>query len=332
MAVEFTVVIPSHNRGDLIGETLDAVLAQTLKPQEIIVVDDGSTDNTSDVLAGYAGQITVKRVPSCGPQAKRDFGISLAKTDWVAHVDSDDLWLPNYLHKQAELLSAEPGIGMSFGNFCIFRDGLVEPKSKFDEAPAGFWENLGARPIPQGLIFDRSIAAASFRFHPIFPSAMVVSRTRIASVGGFNSHIPLRVEDGEYTLRCLYRLKVAAIREPLVYIRKHASNMSGNLVLRLVDEVTALHHIKEHHSEALPYRHIIDDEIEIRTTMALNAAFSSKDHATAAALYRRLPPARRSMKLRVKAAVSGMPSFLGLPLNASLQAIKGGGKKDSGVR
>ena len=90
--------------------------------------------------------------------------------------------------------------------------------------------------------------------------------------------------------------------------------------------------LRDHHSEAPPYHHIINDEIAIRTEMAFNAAFAGKDHATAAALFEKLPLDRRSFKVRVKHAISRMPNFLGMPLNVSLQVLAGGRAIDPGVR
>jgi glycosyltransferase involved in cell wall biosynthesis len=331
MSVAFTAVIPTYNRADLIAETLDAVLAQTFPPREILVIDDGSTDDTQAVLATYAGKITVRLIKNSGVQIARNTGIALAKCDWVALCDSDDLWLPTYLEKQAALLFAEPGIGMSFGNFRTLRNGAVEPKTKFDDAPHGFWDT--ARDIPQGWIFDRSIAGKSFRFHPFFPSAMVFSKELATSVGGFSPVVPTRVEDGEFTLRCLYRSKVAAVREPLVLIRRHDSNASRDLVPRLMDEVAALQYIKAQHAEAAPYHSIIEDEIAIRTVMAVNGAFANKDHTLMVQLFEELPQHERSLKLRVKRAIAGMPDFLGKPLNGAMQILMGRrGAQDQLVR
>ena len=332
MTVEFTVVMPTYNRGDLIAETLDAVLAQTLPAREIIVIDGGSTDNTQDVLARYAGRIVSKKIAERAVQPKRNLGIGLARTSWIALCDSDDIWLPTYLEKQAALVAAEPGIGMSFGNFSILRDGVVEPGSKFDDAPPGYWEEVGMRRLPQGWVFDRSLAGASFRFHPMFPSAMVLSKELATMVGGFNSNIPPRAEDGEFTLRCLYHARTAALPEPLVRIRKHEANASRDLVPRLLDEVATLQHALDNHPEAQAYHTIIHDEIGIRTEMAFNAAFAAKNHALAAELFAKLPQEKRSTKARVKNAVARMPDFLGMPLNASLQVLVSGQTRDPGVR
>jgi glycosyltransferase involved in cell wall biosynthesis len=332
MTVEFTVVMPTYNRGDLIAEALDSILAQTLKPREIIVIDGGSTDNTQDVLAGYAGKIVSRRIAERAVQPKRNLGIGLAKTDWIAFCDSDDIWLPSYLEKQGALLEAEPGIGMSFSNFRILRDGGIDGRTKFDDAPEGYWESVGRRRLPQGWVFDQSLVAASFRFHPMFPSAIVLSKELATKVGGFNSNLSPRVENREFVLRCLYAAKIAALPEPLVLIRKHAFNISGDLLPRLLDEVASLRHIRDTHPEALAYHPIIDDEIGIRSEMAFNAAFAVKDHATVTALFERLPQSRRSMKTRMKNAIARMPDFLGLPLNSSLQALAGGKATDSGIR
>ncbi len=332
MAIEFTVVMPAYNRGDLIAETLDALLAQTHPPHEIIVIEGGSTDNTLQVLARYAGRVTVRSISDLAIQTKRNLGVGLVRTGWIAFCDSDDIWLPTYLEKQAALIAAEPGINLAFGNFQILRNGVVEPGTKFDDAPAGYWDGIGTRRVPQGWIFDRSIAGATFRFHPIFPSATVITKELATAVGGFDSSLPMRVEDGEFTLRCLYHAKAAALPEPLVLIRKHEANFSRDLVPRLLDEVTTLQHVRENHTEAHSYRHIIDDEIASRTEMAFNAAFASKDHAMTAALFERLPKERRSFKVRVKHAISRMPGFVGIPLNTSLQALAGGRSVDPGVR
>lgn len=324
MSIALTVVMPTYNRGDLIAETLDAVLAQTLKPAEIIVIDGGSTDNTQQVLARYAGQITSKLIFNHQVQPKRNLGLGLAKTDWIAFCDSDDIWRPTYLEKQAALISAEPAVTLSFGNFQILRDGAAQKGSKFDDAPPGYWQDAGTRSISQGWIFDRSLAGLSLRFHPIFPSAMVLSKDLAIAVGGFNSNLPMRVEDGEFTLRCLYRAKVAALPEPLVLIRKHGSNLSHDLIPRLLDEVTTLRHARDNHPEAVSYRSIIDDEIANRTEAAFNAAFASKDHALTASLFEKLPSDRLSLKTRIKGAISRMPDVVGLPLNRSLQKLAGG--------
>ncbi len=321
--MDISVIVPTFNRARLIAETLDAILTQTLPPREVIVVDDGSTDDTPQVLADYGERITAVRITNSGVQVARNTGIARAQCNWVALCDSDDVWLPNHLAAQARLITAEPAITLSFSNFRTFREGSVEDCTKFDEAPPGFWEALPRRVRPEGWVFDGSIAEATFHFHPLFPSAMLLSKPLLQAAGGFNPQIPRRVEDGEFTLRCLYRAKVGAIPEPLVLIRRHESNASRDLAPRLADEVTALRYIKANHAEAVPYHATIDNEIRQRTIMAIDAAFAAADHALARRMLRELPWHERSLKLHVKRLVASLPDSIGVPLNGLLQALAG---------
>lgn len=94
LKLRVSVVVPTYNRAHSIGAALDSILAQDPLPDEVIVVDDGSTDNTSDVLAAYGDRITVLRQKNAGAAAARNAGIRHATSEWVAFLDSDDLWRP----------------------------------------------------------------------------------------------------------------------------------------------------------------------------------------------------------------------------------------------
>ncbi|HKY18379.1 MAG TPA: glycosyltransferase family A protein [Rhizomicrobium sp.] len=322
MAVEFSVLIPTYNRADLIAETLDSVFAQTYPAREVIVIDDGSTDHTPEVLARYSDRILYKRIPNAGAQNARNVGFGMAQCHWVALCDSDDLWLPTYLEKQASILSNEPGIGLSFGNFRILQKGQVSAKTKFEEAPPGYWEKNTARKIAAGAILSQDYAEATFIFHPLFISAMVLSKALALSVGGFNRQMPRNAEDGEFTLRCLYRAKIARLEEALVLIRKHDSNISGEIASRLISEVSVLRYIKSHHAEARNYHATIDDQIRLRTLMAYNAAFAAKDLGTVRNLFAALSQQDRSSKVRLKYLIASAPNWIGGPVNGLLQRLR----------
>lgn len=90
----FSTVIPVFNRADLIGATIESVLDQSLKDHQVIVVDDGSTDGTAEVLARYADRITIIRQTNAGPGAARNAGIAAATGSYITFIDSDDLWFP----------------------------------------------------------------------------------------------------------------------------------------------------------------------------------------------------------------------------------------------
>ncbi|MHB1305954.1 MAG: glycosyltransferase family 2 protein [Limisphaerales bacterium] len=102
-----SVIIPTYNRALCIGDSIRSVLAQTYQGYELIVVDDGSTDTTADVLAGFAGEIRIIRQANAGVSAARNAGIEIANGKWLAFLDSDDVWLPSKLEIQTREIEAD---------------------------------------------------------------------------------------------------------------------------------------------------------------------------------------------------------------------------------
>ncbi|MGF1500184.1 MAG: glycosyltransferase family 2 protein [Paracoccaceae bacterium] len=114
------VVIPTYNRAHVLGACLDSVLEQTVAADEVIVVDDGSSDRTAELLAGYGDRIRAIRQPNGGVSRARNAGIAAATAEWVAFVDSDDLWRPTrieVLHR--DLTGAPPEIGVHVADLLL---------------------------------------------------------------------------------------------------------------------------------------------------------------------------------------------------------------------
>jgi len=112
-----SVVIPAFNAGHFIKRTIDSVLAQTLPADEIIVVDDGSTDNTAQVVKSYGEKVRYIYQENAGDGPARNTGIRSAKNEWIAFLDHDDEWLPEKLQLQMELLRKLPDLYWCAGNF-----------------------------------------------------------------------------------------------------------------------------------------------------------------------------------------------------------------------
>ena len=108
-AVQVTVVIPAYDRAHLLGRAIDSVLGQTLTPAAVIVVDDGSVDDTKAVVQAYGDEVRYVWQLNAGGAAARNHGVKLAETEWVAFLDSDDLWLPNHLELLAEAVEGTAG-------------------------------------------------------------------------------------------------------------------------------------------------------------------------------------------------------------------------------
>ena len=106
-------VVPVFNGERYLGEALDAILAQSYRPIEIIVADDGSTDGTAAVAAGYGDWARWLTQPTAGPPATRNLGLRAARGDFVAFLDADDVWHPDKLSRQVARFAARPELGVS---------------------------------------------------------------------------------------------------------------------------------------------------------------------------------------------------------------------------
>ncbi len=201
------VVIPTFNRAHSLGRALDSVLAQTLPLRQIIVVDDGSTDSTADLVAGYPG-VSYLRQENRGVSAARNLGIRHCDCDWVALLDSDDEWLPEKLQIQFEALAHEPKHRLIHCDEIWIRNGRrVNPANRHRKR--GGW------------IFEHCLPLCV-----ISPSAVVMEKSLLEESGGFNEQLPA-CEDYDLWLRVCSRYPVLYVDRPL--LRKyggHADQLS----------------------------------------------------------------------------------------------------------
>ena len=134
-----SVVVPVYNGARYIAETLHSILGQTVRPFEVIVVNDGSTDNTVSVVEEFGDSVAVISIPNSGVPTARNTGASQATGNWLAFCDSDDLWLPTKLEKQLRLASEAPDIQYVITDFAEITDGVVKNRSHFSWMPNNFW-------------------------------------------------------------------------------------------------------------------------------------------------------------------------------------------------
>ena len=123
-----SVVIPTYNSAGHVARAIESVLAQSRKAEEIIVVDDGSTDDTATVVRGYGQQVQYLRQDKAGPGAARNAGIAAATGEWVGFLDADDEWQPEKLARQVALFKRNPDLVWTTGNFrdCLCGQGRCE--------------------------------------------------------------------------------------------------------------------------------------------------------------------------------------------------------------
>ena len=321
---DVSVIVPTYNRANLIKETLNTILAQTHPPAEIIVVDDGSTDDTEAVVLGYGSPIRYHKPENGGPSRARNIGVSLARFPWIALCDSDDLWLPTKLERQIRLHTTFPDVEYSFTDFVFVEAGRWLTAAKFASAPSEFWPRPSREAEETIWIYDTQLYDRVLRFQPIFVSTLLISRDRYQRLGGYDETFSRALaEDFEFTLRNAARPPIGALAEPLVGIRRHPGNNSGNLLGVLLGEVRILEHALANHQPPTGTAEIIRDEIEIRRLQAFDLAFATGRLDTARELAPLLGPSEHDLRLRTKLAVARLPTPLAKIVQRLLSAARG---------
>jgi GT2 family glycosyltransferase len=203
-----SVIIPTFNRWPLVGEAIESVLVQSYSDFELIVVDDGSTDETQKELAKFGSRLRLFVKAREGVAAARNFGVSRAVGRYVAFLDSDDLWQPKKLEMQTALMERDPAVQICQTEEIWLRNGVrVNPKSRHQK--------------PSGDIFVRSLQLCL-----VSPSAVMMTKELFSRFGGFDERFPV-CEDYDLWLRIAVEYPVPLIPEALVIKRGgHADQLS----------------------------------------------------------------------------------------------------------
>jgi len=162
-----SVVIPTYNRAHLLGRALDSVLGQVEPGDEIIVIDDGSSDNTEDVVKSYGDKIRFIKITNSGAGAARNKGIREAKNALVAFLDSDDEWMPGKLALQRKLMAARPDVLFCFSDISITtkRGGIVRNYLRFWHNDQRGWDEILSPGIPFSSIVGLPKTHQDFMVH-----------------------------------------------------------------------------------------------------------------------------------------------------------------------
>jgi glycosyltransferase involved in cell wall biosynthesis len=201
------VVVPTFNYGHFVAQAVESVLAQTYRNVEVLVVDDGSTDQTAQALAPYEGRIRYIYQQNQGLSAARNTGIRAARGNWVALLDADDLWHPLKLEMQTRYVRQHPEVGLLASAVTTSIDAgwpAVDPHQ---------WQAV--EPITPAQL------ALCSRFGP---SSVLVRKDCFGAVGLFDSALRC-CEDRDMWLRIADRFPVFKLRQPLWWYRYHNNNM-----------------------------------------------------------------------------------------------------------
>lgn len=210
-----SVILPTYGRLPLLREAVASVIGQTFSDWELIVVDDGSTDDTREYLEAIDDpRVRPLRLEHRGITSARSSGLRLACGKWVAFLDSDDLWLPRKLELQLRRLAVQPACRWSYTGY-----SLIDTEG----APLPERSNLLPQPV-SGYILESVL-----RFKISTPvQTMLAQRSLIEEIGGFDASIPF-LSDYDFALRLAARSEACALPEILTLIREHAGRATSNL-------------------------------------------------------------------------------------------------------
>lgn len=237
-----TIIVPSYNCDRFLPDALNSVLRQTYQDYEVIVIDDGSTDRTPQVLQAYCqsmgDRLRVVRQQNQGVAAARNHGIELAQGEWIAFLDADDIFLPGKLAAQMQIAESygqtEPNLGMIHsGWYRVDAEGkilmAVEPWQQVPQLDLEHW----------------------LRWKPVLPSAMLFRRQWLERVGGFDRRFP-PAEDTDLVLRlALLGCKTEWLRQITVKYRQHGDSAmhkglpQANSLTAVIDQFFRQPHLPE---------------------------------------------------------------------------------------
>lgn len=307
-----SVVIPTYNGLTRLKTTIDSVLSQTSPATEIIVIDDGSPDDTASIQAIYGERILYRRVENGGQQRARNIGVSMASGDWIALLDHDDQFEPTYLEEVRALIDAHPNVDATISNSRTWQEsGHWEHGNKFtDHAPAEYWAAVGADPADRWSILDRYDYARYLDFHPAQTSMFVVRRAVYESIGGFDERMRgSGAENFEFEMRLLRVATVGLIWAPLVRMIRHTSNLSLDGNRMAMDVVDCLEFAARNHGLDDREATIVAAEIQSRLPHAISGAFALQDF-TALRRYEKMVSGALPWKLQLKGAIGQLPKPL----------------------
>lgn len=312
MSIDVSVIIPTYNRANLVEQTLNSIINQTLLPKEIIVVDDGSTDNTEEVVRRFGRHVRYLRIDNSGQCRARNVGVSESTSTWLAFCDSDDLWLPDKLEVQAQLVDQAPDVEYMFTNFKIIANDIWTDKTKFDTLPQSFFSGNKRIINNDFCVIEEPLFRNILSNQPIFPSTVLMKRSLFDKIGGFVDSLGRTLsEDLEFSLRCVSQAPIGIVMTPVVGIRKHNSNFSNDSLKNKIGEIDILQYVIANHSLSNDDVTAIKNQIVLRSADVLMQSFAVGDLETVLKYFKIIPHEQRTWTMYVKGILACLPGKIG---------------------
>lgn len=220
--VQVSVIIPTYNSAKYVVEAVESVLAQTYKDFEVIVIDDGSTDETEQVMRRYQTPVRYIRQQNGGVAVARNRGIAESCGKYVAFLDADDTWLPHKLERQLEALRQQSPHRACYSAFTVVDSELN---------PMGISRSQRQGKALEDLLMRGNVIGSI--------CTVVCERSLFENIGGFDPELS-QCADWDMWVRLAAKTEFLYLDEPLVTYRQHGSNMSRNAPLLEADSLRVL--------------------------------------------------------------------------------------------
>lgn len=240
MSVMVSVIIPTYNYGRFIKETLDSVMSQTFGDFEVIVINDGSTDNTLEVLSiVHDSRLKVITTDNGGIGAARNHGLDCAQGDYIAFLDADDIWMPRKLEMQLQIIQDDPEVNFVFTDAVRFDENRIFDRSILSYVPE--LRRAKKHPVLNGQAYVLDCDLFDFlvpiRMFATWPQTVLLKREPFKE---YKFPVKTISEDYHYMARVYQHAKGAYIAEPLVKIRRHGSNSYSSALEMMEPKIAVL--------------------------------------------------------------------------------------------
>lgn len=208
MIAKISVVIPTYNYGRFVAEAIESALGQTCSPLEVIVVDDGSTDDTETVVRAFGDRVRYIRQENAGVCAARNRGVAESTGELIAFLDADDIWEPEKLERQLARFAEDPEIGLVHCGAREFNTITGETLTLLNDGLEGWVAN-------ELLLWERPVIVGP-------GGAIVVRREAFDDVGGFDPLLKVG-EDWDFCYRLAMKYKIGFVPAVLINYRSHSA-------------------------------------------------------------------------------------------------------------
>jgi len=217
-----SVILPTYNRADYLKESIGSVIGQKDVDLELLVIDDGSTDETQALLESFEDdRISYYRLPHTGRlSAMKNFAIDRSSGEFLAFMDSDDLWTPGKLARQYEVLKTNPGLGFSLTDITVFRDGVTLKEYTYHTQGSVQCAHIFPWIVEKGFL--------------VYNPTLLLHKRCLEHTGYFDEN--LRSGCLNFNMRLAYHYQCGVFFEPMLLRRLHGSNISEEKKFQNYDE------------------------------------------------------------------------------------------------